>query len=121
VTSFILVKSHNFIKLFCKINLTACQTGQKVGEKIRPSFEKVAKTIAERKIAQIPITKQNLKFPKFYIKPLLTPKNTNNKPYFETAYLGENVKKLLKQKVLKNVAIFGATSSFQNVTLGIRK
>jgi hypothetical protein len=31
--------------------------------------------------------------------------NTNNKPYFETAYIDENGKKLLKQKVAQNVSI----------------
>jgi hypothetical protein len=36
--------------------------------------------------------------------PLLKPKNTCNKPHFKTAYLGENDKKLLKQKVAQNIA-----------------
>jgi hypothetical protein len=79
---------------------------RRLGKKIRPSFEKVAKTIAEPKIAQIPITKLNLKGQKFYIKPLLTPKNTNNKPYFETAYLGENVKKIAKAKSTQKCCYF---------------
>jgi hypothetical protein len=40
-----------------------------------------------------------------YIKPLLKPSNTYNKPYFVTAYLGENEIYLLKQTVTQNVAI----------------
>jgi len=35
----------------------------------------------------------------------LKPSNTYNKPCFETAYLGENVINLLKQKVSQDVAI----------------
>jgi hypothetical protein len=80
-------------------------------------LKKVAKTIA-----QIPITKLNLKFQKFYIKPLLTPKNTNNKPYFETAYLGENVTKNAKAKSTQKCCYFGGLLHlFKNVTLGIQK
>jgi hypothetical protein len=48
-----------------------------------------------------------MKVQNIYIKPLLKPKNTCNKPYFETAYLGKNVKKWPKQKVAQNVTIFG--------------
>jgi len=40
-----------------------------------------------------------------YIKPLLKPKNTNNKPCFETAYLGETGINLLQQKIAPKVAI----------------
>ncbi len=36
---------------------------------------------------------------------LLKPKNTNNKPCFETTYLGETLINLLKQKVGPKVAI----------------
>jgi hypothetical protein len=39
------------------------------------------------------------------IKQLLKPKNTYNKPCFETIYLGGNVKNLLKQKVAQKVTI----------------
>jgi hypothetical protein len=46
-----------------------------------------------------------LKVQKIYIKPLLKPQNTNNKPCFETAYLSKNVIILLKQKVAQKVAI----------------
>jgi hypothetical protein len=40
-----------------------------------------------------------------YIKPLLKPKNTYNKPCFETAYLGETGINLLQQKIAPKVAI----------------
>jgi hypothetical protein len=46
-----------------------------------------------------------LKAQNIYIKPLLKPYNAYNKLCFETAYLGENVINLLKQKVAQNVAI----------------
>jgi hypothetical protein len=35
----------------------------------------------------------------------LKPQNTYNKPYLETAYLGENLINLLKQKVTQKAAI----------------
>jgi hypothetical protein len=39
-----------------------------------------------------------------YIKPLLKPCNSYNKPCFECAYLSESVIDLLKQKITQNVA-----------------
>jgi hypothetical protein len=65
----------------------------------------------QAKKAKISTTKLNLKAQNSYITPLLKPRITYNKPCFETAYLGENVINLLKQKVAKNVT--WATSSFQ--------
>jgi hypothetical protein len=47
----------------------------------------------------------SLKTQNIYIKPLLKPYNTYNKPCFETVYLGKNVINLLKQKVAQKVAI----------------
>jgi hypothetical protein len=44
-----------------------------------------------------------LKVQNINIKPLLRLKNTCNKPYSKTAYLGENVKKLHLPKVAQNV------------------
>jgi hypothetical protein len=78
---------------------------QKIGKKIRPIFQKVAKTVSKPKKAKISTTKLKLKAQNIYIKPLLKPQNTFNKPCFETAYLCENVINLLKQKVAQNVAI----------------
>jgi hypothetical protein len=46
-----------------------------------------------------------LKAQNIYIKPLLKPENTYNKPCFETVYLGQNEINLLKQKVAQNVTI----------------
>jgi hypothetical protein len=46
-----------------------------------------------------------LKVQNIYIKPLLKPLNTYNKQCFETAYFGENVINLVKQKVAQNVII----------------
>jgi hypothetical protein len=40
-----------------------------------------------------------------YIKPLLKPQNTYNKPCFETAYLGENGINLLQQIATQKVDI----------------
>jgi hypothetical protein len=50
---------------------------------------------------------QNIK-----IKPLLKPKNAQNKLCFKTAYLGLNEKMLL-QKVALNVSIFGLLHLFR--------
>jgi hypothetical protein len=44
------------------------------------------------------ISKTILKVKNVYIKTVLKPLDTNNKPCFETAYLGENVKTIFKQK-----------------------
>jgi hypothetical protein len=60
-----------------------------------PSFEKVAYTVAKGKNSKISTSKLNLKVQNIYIKPLSKLKNTTSKPSFETAYIGEDVKKLL--------------------------
>jgi hypothetical protein len=44
-----------------------------------------------------------LKVQNIYIKPLLKPYNTYNKPCFETAYFGKNVINSLQQKVALKV------------------
>ena len=80
---------------------------RRLGGKICLILEKVAKTVAKAKVANISTSKLNLKAQNIYIKPLLKPKNTCNKPYFETAYLGKNVKNWAKQKVAQNVTILG--------------
>jgi hypothetical protein len=61
--------------------------------------------LASQKKAKISTTKLNLKTQKIYNKPLFKPYNTYNKPYFETAYLGEILINLLKRKVAPKVAI----------------
>jgi hypothetical protein len=58
-----------------------------------------------------------LKFQNVYMNPLLKPKNASNKPYFETAYLGENVKSLIKQKVMgagKTMYLLSARFHYRN-------
>jgi hypothetical protein len=69
----------------------------------------------------MPRSKLNLKVHHIYLKTPFETSNTYKKIYFERAYLGENVTKLLKQKVAQNVAISLGTSSFQKVTTGIQK
>ncbi len=57
-------------------------------KKIGQNFLKVAQTVSKAK------TGQNIYHKKarnIYIKPLLKPYTTCNKPCFETAYFGENV------------------------------
>jgi hypothetical protein len=56
-------------------------------------------------LTKIPTTRPNLKAQNIYIKPLLKPSNTYNKSCFETAYLGQNLIYLLKQKVAQKDAI----------------
>jgi hypothetical protein len=64
-------------------------------EQYYPTFEKVAKSVAKWKYSKISTSKLNLKVQNIYIKPLSKLKNTTSKTSFETAYLGEDVKKLL--------------------------
>jgi hypothetical protein len=55
-------------------------------EKIAKILGKVTKTVAKPQDAKISAQKLNLKVPSIFLKPLLKPKNTFNKPYFETVY-----------------------------------
>ncbi len=55
-----------------------------------------------------------------YIKPLLKPENTYNKPCFKTAYLGQNVINLLKQKVAQYVAISLGFLIFSKIIMSSR-
>jgi hypothetical protein len=74
--------------------------------KICPNFQKVAKTSFQ---AKKPKSKFVLKVQIGYIKALFKPQNTYNKPCFETAQLGENVKKIDQAKHSQKVAIsFGS-------------
>ncbi len=66
-------------------------------KKIPQILEKVAKKVAKPKFAQVSTLKLNLKVRNIYIKQLLKPKNTYNKPYSVAAYLAENVKKCLRK------------------------
>jgi hypothetical protein len=47
--------------------------------------------------------------------------NTYNKPCFETAYLGENVTKLLKKIFSQKVPFLWATLSFKKITMTTQK
>ncbi len=58
-------------------------------------FQRVAKTNAKTQFER----------PNMYIKPQLKLYNSYNKSCFQSAYLGENVINLLKQKVTQNVTI----------------
>ncbi len=81
--------------------------------KNRQIFQRMAKKLPSQKRAKISTTKLNLKTQNIYIKPLLKPYNTYNKPCFETAYLGKNVN-LLKQKVAQKVTIILGSFIFSN-------
>jgi len=79
------------------------QSGWEYWEKICPIFLKVAKNSFQ---AKKPKWKFFLKVQSGYIKALFKPQNTYNKPWFETAQLGENVKKKIDQaKHSQKVAI----------------
>jgi hypothetical protein len=69
-----------------KIGGDWAQGDQKIGGKICLILEKVSKTVALTKVANISTSKLNLKAQNIYIKPLLKPNDTCNKPYFKTAY-----------------------------------
>jgi hypothetical protein len=88
------VYSNNFyccFKFLC--NLTFQQGDQKFWKKFTKILEKVANTIAKPQTTKMSTSNLNLKVQNIYIKPLLRLKNTCNKPYFKTAYFGENVSK----------------------------
>jgi hypothetical protein len=73
-------------------------------EKISPNIGKSHQNSFQVKKYQNIYTKLTLKVQTTYIKPLMKPLTAYNKACFETAYLGENAKKLLKQKVAQSVA-----------------
>jgi hypothetical protein len=77
---------------------------------MRPNFEKSSRNRAQT-CPNIYIKAQfQFESQKHFLKTSFEIKNTINKPYFETAYLGENVKYLLKQKGAQK--FWGTTSSF---------
>jgi hypothetical protein len=55
-----------------------------------------------------------LKVKNIYIKPHLKPNKTYNKPRFETANLGEYVKKCFSESIAQNVTILGSIWLSQN-------
>ncbi len=73
-------------------------------EKIAQFFKSSPKSLQGKKGQYIYNTAQ-FESPKHLHQTTFKPKNTYNKPYFETAYLGENVINLLQQKVAQNIAI----------------
>ena len=86
---------------FTKQSLGQCD--QTIEKKSSPIFQK---KIAEQKKAKISTSKPISK-PKIpTTKQVLKLKNIYNKASFETAYLGENLKKVQFQKVAQNFAIF---------------
>ena len=74
-----------------------------------PKVEKISQNSCQAQNSQNIYIKAQFEGPKHLHKTTFKPKYTWNNPYFKTAYLGENVKKLLKQKVAQNVAIFGSS------------
>jgi hypothetical protein len=74
--------------------------GDQIIRENMPDFSKSSQNSLQAK--NIPSPTLNLKFQNFYIKLLLKPYNAYYKPYFETAYLGENVTNLLEQKEAQN-------------------
>jgi len=87
-----------------------------------PNFSKSCQnSLQAKKNAKISTTKLNLKAQNIYIKPLLKPSNTCNKPCSETAYLGENVINLLQQKVAQIVSIFWGYFTFSKTIMSLQK
>jgi hypothetical protein len=74
-------------------------------EKNHPIFQKVAQTVSKSKKGQNIYNKTQFESQKHLHQTPFETLNTYNKPCFETAYLGENVINLLKQKVSQNVTI----------------
>jgi hypothetical protein len=62
-----------------------------------------------------------LKTQNIYKKPLWKPLNTYNKPCFETAYLGENLKNLVKQKVAPKVTIILGYYILSKIIMSLQK
>ncbi len=71
-----------------------------------PNFSKSSPKSFQGQKGKNIYNKAQFESPKNYIKPLLKPKNTYNKPGFETAYLGENVINLLQQKAAISLGYF---------------
>jgi hypothetical protein len=90
-------------------------------EKNCPIFQKVAPKVSKAKEAKISTIKLNLKAQNIYIKPLFKPKNTYNKPCFETAYLGENVINLLQQKGTQDITIYLGYFIFFKIIRSLQK
>jgi hypothetical protein len=72
---------------------------------ILPNFSKSSPNSLQAKKGQNIYNKAQFESQKHLHQTPFETLNTYNKPCFETAYLGENVIDLLKQKVTQNVAI----------------
>jgi hypothetical protein len=87
-------------------NLTAhflfCPQGDWMIIKL-PNVSKSSQTSLQAKIS---ISKLNLKVQNNFSKLLLKPKNKYNKPWFEDAYLSENLINLLELKVVQTKSFF---------------
>jgi hypothetical protein len=70
------------------------QCDHKIGEKNHPIFGKSSQNSCPAPGEKVPTSKLNLKVRNVYIELLLETLNSRNELHFETAYLGENVKKL---------------------------
>ncbi len=68
------------------MNESVGQGDQKIGKKFTQILEKVAKTVAKQKNAEMYTSKLNLEVQNIYIKPLLNPLITCNKSCFVAAY-----------------------------------
>jgi hypothetical protein len=71
----------------------AIQGNQEIWKNKCQIILKVAQTVLKPKNTKISAPKLNFNVQDSYISPLLKTKNTYNKPYFETVYFGEIVKK----------------------------
>ncbi len=59
--------------------------------------------------------------PKHLHQTTLKPKNTYNKPCFESAYLGENVINLPQQNVAQNIPMSLGYVIFKKITMSLQK
>jgi hypothetical protein len=75
---------------------------------------------SEPKNMKISTSKLSLKVQNINFKPILIPESTLNKPCFETDYLGQNAKKILKLKLAQFTIIFGLLHRFKKVQISFK-
>ncbi len=99
-----------FSQVWCfrrRQNNVVHQGDQKIGKKLTKFWKNSPKQSPSPKMPKYLHKKSIWESKNINVKPFLKPLSTCNKPYFEidTAYLGENVLNLPKQKVAQNVSI----------------
>ncbi len=86
-----------------------------------PNFSKSSPKSLQGKRGQNICNKAQFESPKHLDETTFKPKNTYNKPCFETAYLGENVINLLQQKGAQNIPMSLGYFIFKKIIMSLQK